>query len=447
MCQDKYWAFERVLGHELAPVLYGKTLNFVQNRRDCEEYCLQEKAFICRSALYNDDTTECKLSQDDRRTQSANFYRNNNPKISYLENQCIRSHNTCPYVPTADAYPAYTDHVETTSTAVSNQDGCEKSCNDNRRFLCRSYAFYSSNGQCFLSGDDSASAGQAAITHRPGIIYYERKCPKTPGASTVGGFTTAVTPHSGPGTQPHLTSAAPPTAPSGHDGGHDTTSGHDGSSGSGGITPSIDPAHHTNFPGGTTLENLIQHTHPTGTSTPAANPTTPPPSHVTYSGGDTTSGHHQTPQPGGHHQTAQPGGHHNETTGSTHGGGHSGGSTGHTSSGGESHETPPSHHVTHPPPHHPSTGIDSGFDSDHPAPGSSHDGQKGQSDHGTDSIPRTPLLHHDNNGGGLPRPPPLPSAHLPPQDPAPDFDFNPQSRKHSTPPHCMHRTRASRDQS
>ena len=100
-CKDKAWAFERVLGHELEPQLYDRTVPFVQSRRDCEELCLEERSFTCRSALYNDDTTECQLSREDRRTLPAFYRRTNNMKMNYLENHClpgisqIHSFSTC----------------------------------------------------------------------------------------------------------------------------------------------------------------------------------------------------------------------------------------------------------------------------------------------------------------------------------------------------------------
>lgn len=183
MCADKLWAFERVIGYELTPLLYERVYHFVQSRRYCQEYCLQEKAFPCRSALYNDETTECKLSREDRRSKPANYIRNQNSKISYLENQCVRSHSTCPYEPTPGAYPTYTDIVETRNIAA--REDCENQCNDNRKFICRSYAFYSSNNECLLSGDDRSSAGPSAITPRPGMTYYERRCAKVPGDNII----------------------------------------------------------------------------------------------------------------------------------------------------------------------------------------------------------------------------------------------------------------------
>lgn len=169
-------------GYELAPILYIKTLNFVPSRRDCEEYCLQEREFPCRSALYNDETTECRLSQEDRRSSPGSYYRSRSIKINYLENQCVRSHSTCPYEKTLDAYPTYTDLVET--NGVSSHEVCETYCNDNKRFLCRSFAYYSANGQCFISGDDRASASSAAIQKRSGIVYFERQCSNLPTTGT-----------------------------------------------------------------------------------------------------------------------------------------------------------------------------------------------------------------------------------------------------------------------
>ncbi|XP_071035192.1 uncharacterized protein [Parasteatoda tepidariorum] len=174
-CKDRAWAFERVLGHELEAQLYDRTVPFVQSRRDCEELCLEERSFICRSALYNDDTTECKLSREDRRTLPSFYRRTNNVKVNYLENQCLPVLQSCPYEETADSYPTYTDHIQMVS--ITSNEVCEQFCTQYRSFNCRSYAYYSSNGQCFLSGDDRASGGSGAVQSRPGLVYNERKCP------------------------------------------------------------------------------------------------------------------------------------------------------------------------------------------------------------------------------------------------------------------------------
>ncbi|XP_022243343.1 uncharacterized protein LOC106460834 [Limulus polyphemus] len=182
-CQGKAWAFERVLGYEMSPHLYERSIPLVQSRRDCEESCLNQVSFTCRSAFYNEETTECKLCREDRRTRPTDYKPNNNIKISYLENQCITA-SPCNYVETSNAFPTYTDVVQT--SGIITQESCERACTTYSTFNCRSFAFYSSSGQCFLSGDDTASAGQDAAQGRSGINYFERKCetgPPTPSSS------------------------------------------------------------------------------------------------------------------------------------------------------------------------------------------------------------------------------------------------------------------------
>ncbi|KAH8035802.1 hypothetical protein HPB51_008629 [Rhipicephalus microplus] len=188
-CQGKAWAFERVLGLELVPTLYDKSFAHVQSRRDCEEYCLNEQTFDCRSAVYFDDTAECRLSRHDRRTQPDGVIKSSSPRINYLENQCLEVSPTCPYEKTADAYPVYTDVVQ--MTGIISEQSCESFCTTYPNFNCRSFAYYPSNGQCFISGDDRISAGPASTNSRPGILFYERSCKDGVGVTDGGSGTTA----------------------------------------------------------------------------------------------------------------------------------------------------------------------------------------------------------------------------------------------------------------
>ncbi|KAL1469347.1 hypothetical protein MTO96_005044 [Rhipicephalus appendiculatus] len=170
-CQGKAWAFERVLGLELVPTLYDKSFAHVQSRRDCEEYCLNEQTFDCRSAVYFDDTAECRLSRHDRRTQPDGCH------------QRARTRRQ------ADAYPVYTDVVQ--MTGIISEQSCESFCTTYPNFNCRSFAYYPSNGQCFISGDDRISAGPASTNSRPGILFYERSCKDGVGVTDGGSGTTA----------------------------------------------------------------------------------------------------------------------------------------------------------------------------------------------------------------------------------------------------------------
>ena len=119
------------------------------NRRDCEELCLSEAAFLCRSADYNILTLACALSRETRRTQTSAYA--NSRDHEYLENSCINTEElSCPYKRTDNAYPRYLDTI---ATRVNDDIDCEKQCTFFQDFVCRSFAFYASASQCFISGN------------------------------------------------------------------------------------------------------------------------------------------------------------------------------------------------------------------------------------------------------------------------------------------------------
>ena len=80
---------------------------------------------------------------------------------------------SCPYKRTDNAYPRYLDTIV---SRVTDEIACEKQCTFYEDFLCRSFAFYASASQCFISGDDKASASDGALQSRPGTDYFERSC-------------------------------------------------------------------------------------------------------------------------------------------------------------------------------------------------------------------------------------------------------------------------------
>ncbi|CAB3367593.1 Hypothetical predicted protein [Cloeon dipterum] len=171
-CQGRAWAFERRPGKELRGHDDAK-VGIVQSRRDCMEACLGERRFECRSAEYDAKTSECKLSSEDRRSKPAEYV-DAPPHIEYLENQCIQGDfRGCNFEAVANFYPRYLDLV---IPSVSDEMDCERRCYAYKDFICRSFSYYPSGNQCFLSGDDRASAGNEAMMTRPGTNYYERNC-------------------------------------------------------------------------------------------------------------------------------------------------------------------------------------------------------------------------------------------------------------------------------
>lgn len=65
-----------------------RTLPLVATRRDCEEACLRESRFVCRSARYDTKALDCKLSSSDKRLRPEAFV-DAPSHVEYLENQCV----------------------------------------------------------------------------------------------------------------------------------------------------------------------------------------------------------------------------------------------------------------------------------------------------------------------------------------------------------------------
>lgn len=54
------------------------------------EECLAQRRFDCRSAEYDTQTAECRLSSEDRRSRPSDFV-DAPSTVEYLENQCLPS--------------------------------------------------------------------------------------------------------------------------------------------------------------------------------------------------------------------------------------------------------------------------------------------------------------------------------------------------------------------
>lgn len=91
---ERYWSIERVRGKVLSGVPFKKVLiREAITKDDCETACINFEDFVCRSAEFNHDKKECRISPFNR------FSIENDPSvklepvvedIDYLENNCAR---------------------------------------------------------------------------------------------------------------------------------------------------------------------------------------------------------------------------------------------------------------------------------------------------------------------------------------------------------------------
>jgi hypothetical protein len=80
--RNALWTFERMVDKELRSNVRD-TIREV-TKTDCEDLCLSENRFDCRSASYDHLTKECHLSADDRFTHPDAFVTKQG--TDYLEN-------------------------------------------------------------------------------------------------------------------------------------------------------------------------------------------------------------------------------------------------------------------------------------------------------------------------------------------------------------------------
>lgn len=172
-CRSVMWAFERVLGHQLELRYYQKNYTACNSRRDCEQLCLEEDNFQCKSALYDETDATCRLSADTMISASSAYVRNKNPKASYLENNCISFESEkCPFVEqkAGRAVAFATQVVKTQSLAE-----CGLACEQSVKFRCTLYAYREDIGECTLSFEHSKRMTSNAASSSNYVIY-ERRC-------------------------------------------------------------------------------------------------------------------------------------------------------------------------------------------------------------------------------------------------------------------------------
>lgn len=175
---SREWAFERVVGMELQNYDDMIARN-VANRQDCMSACLLEQSFLCRSAEYNYQSLDCRLSRHSRRTDPSAF-RASSEQVDYLENQCapgksfggnpLLSHcfsiicrsviepHLCEYRAVDERLFSVEQEVQNVATMAACQQYCQSSAN----FTCRSYRYEEGTRRCLLSADDRISVKSAS---------------------------------------------------------------------------------------------------------------------------------------------------------------------------------------------------------------------------------------------------------------------------------------------
>ncbi|KAK8765498.1 hypothetical protein V5799_031894 [Amblyomma americanum] len=164
---DKDWVMERVPDKELRG-FDDRVVSGVPTCQRCQELCLHEASFPCRSGEFDARARECRLSSQDRRSQPGAFGPAQGPHVHYFENLCLPASSaglSCDFELHKDVDLRRPDQVRSAFSA----DQCRSLCETSREFACRSYSFAAASGICAMSGDDTVSLGGFALRMTPGV--------------------------------------------------------------------------------------------------------------------------------------------------------------------------------------------------------------------------------------------------------------------------------------
>ncbi|XP_013789114.1 uncharacterized protein LOC106472986, partial [Limulus polyphemus] len=168
---ERAWAFERVVGKELLG-FDDRVIGDIPNKLECQELCLQERVFPCRSGEYDYTLQQCRLSTEDRRSQPSSF-RPAIGDVDYFENQCVDNTGgpgQCQYEQKNDLDLQQPDLLR----SAFSPEQCRALCDGTRAFICRSFTFQPSAARCWLSSDDVVSVGARALVPRSEVFFYQR---------------------------------------------------------------------------------------------------------------------------------------------------------------------------------------------------------------------------------------------------------------------------------
>ncbi|RWS31259.1 hypothetical protein B4U80_01867 [Leptotrombidium deliense] len=168
---SRHWAFERVRGRELVSVPYGKIHVDAHTLEHCQAACLDFKPFVCRSAEFNYQNSQCKLSPYNRFSSGDKHAKLGvRSYIDYMENNCAHeAKGFCNVKSTKQSRLVLADRFLFTDD-VQN---CEEECMHNKHFICRSFTYESTTKTCALSHHSKRSYSNGAVIRSATHTFYE----------------------------------------------------------------------------------------------------------------------------------------------------------------------------------------------------------------------------------------------------------------------------------
>ncbi|XP_055379401.1 uncharacterized protein LOC129610746 isoform X3 [Condylostylus longicornis] len=176
-CPSRRYVFERHPRKKLKLPLSDIKELTAANRSDCEDKCLNEFSFVCRSANFDSTLRTCSLSRFTRRTHPELL--EDDPNSDYLENTCLNAERRCDglavFVKEENKRLGGPFEVDIFNNMTLEE--CQTMCLRAEKYFCRSVEFDDQTKQCILSEEDSISQkDDISISSSPTHHFYDLVC-------------------------------------------------------------------------------------------------------------------------------------------------------------------------------------------------------------------------------------------------------------------------------
>ena len=167
------WVFERIKGRELVGLAEERiTIPDIHSRHQCQIVCLEWREFTCRSAEFNYQMQECRLSPFNRFAahDKTLHLESSRSIVDYLENNCAHeARGYCNW----RAAKQYSILLADSILTSDSKEQCEASCMASQEFICRSYTWDSATRLCSLSHHTRRSLPSGALVKSFTSTLYE----------------------------------------------------------------------------------------------------------------------------------------------------------------------------------------------------------------------------------------------------------------------------------
>ncbi|XP_047997433.1 uncharacterized protein LOC125235021 isoform X4 [Leguminivora glycinivorella] len=176
-CPSRRYVFERHARKRLKLPSSDLKEIMVANRTECEDKCLGEFSFVCRSATYDSALRTCSLSRFTRRTHPELLEDDHN--ADYLENTCLNAERRCDGLAVfiKEENKRLGGPFEADVFSNMTLDECQSMCVRAEKYFCRSIEHDAMTRQCVLSEEDSVSQkDDVTVSASPTHHFYDLVC-------------------------------------------------------------------------------------------------------------------------------------------------------------------------------------------------------------------------------------------------------------------------------